>query len=77
MTIAKTKETASKTNPSHYKLQITPIEYIMENKLDFCEGNVVKYISRHRQKDGAEDVKKAIQYCKFILEMEYGIRDSK
>lgn len=57
----------------HYKsLKIQPIDYIIGNGMNFQDGNVVKYISRHRVKNGAEDVRKAIHYCKLILELEYG-----
>lgn len=57
---------------SHYKDQkIQPIEYIHANNIPYMEGNVVKYITRHRSKGGAEDVKKAIHYCQLILQMEY------
>ena len=56
----------------HYKnLAIQPAEYIHANNLSFLAGNVVKYISRHKAKGGAADVKKAIHYCQLILEMEY------
>ena len=54
------------------QFKIMPIEYIAKNKLDFCEGNIVKYISRHRLKNGAEDIKKVIHYAELILELEYG-----
>jgi hypothetical protein len=58
---------------SHYKdLAIQPIEYIHANKLGFAEGNVVKYITRHRQKHGADDIRKVIHYCQLLLELEYG-----
>lgn len=58
----------------HYeKMTIQPVDYIFSNSLDFFQGNVVKYISRHKTKNGAEDVLKAIHYCKMILKNEYGI----
>ena len=58
---------------SHYKdFKIMPIEYITQNKLDFCEGNIVKYISRHEKKNGAEDIRKVIHYAELILEQKYG-----
>jgi hypothetical protein len=58
---------------SHYKdMKIQPVEYIHANAMPYMDGNVVKYISRHRNKNGAEDVRKAIQYCQMILQMEYG-----
>ena len=56
----------------HYKkLKIQPIEFIHANKLDFLQGNVVKYITRHKDKNGAADVRKALHYCQLILELEY------
>ena len=57
---------------SHYKDKgIQPIVYIHANNLGFCEGNVVKYITRHKEKNGAEDIKKVIHYCELLLELEY------
>jgi hypothetical protein len=36
---------------SHYKdMAIQPIEYIHKNGLGFCEGNIVKYITRWKTK---------------------------
>lgn len=58
---------------SHYKdMKIQPIEFISANGLGFMEGNIVKYVSRHKTKNGAEDVKKIIHYAKLILSLEYG-----
>jgi phage pi2 protein 07 len=58
---------------NHYKdCKIQPVEYIYSNKLDFLEGNVVKYITRHRTKgDGEADIRKVIHYAQMILQMEY------
>jgi len=56
----------------HYKDKaIQPIVYIHANGLGFCEGNVVKYITRHKEKNGAEDIRKVIHYCELLLELEY------
>lgn len=53
----------------HYKeLPIQPIEYILANKLGFCEGNVVKYITRYKSKNGLEDLKKAKHYIDMLIE---------
>jgi len=58
-------------NPPHYaNNKIEPIDYIIANGLTYCEGNVVKYISRWRRKGGMEDLKKAKQYIDFIIEKE-------
>lgn len=55
---------------AHYKNKgIQPVEYIMSNNLDFCEGNVVKYITRWRHKtNGLEDLQKARHYIDFLIE---------
>ena len=56
----------------HYKkLKIQPIEFIDANSLDFLQGNVVKYITRHKDKNGSADVRKALHYCQLILELQY------
>jgi hypothetical protein len=56
----------------HYKqMKIQPVEFICENNIPYCEANVIKYISRHRNKNGAQDVRKAIHYCEMILKMQY------
>lgn len=56
----------------HYGSSIQPVEYIEAQKLTFDEGSAVKYISRHRKKGGAEDLKKAIWYLKRELACSYG-----
>lgn len=57
----------------HYKkMAIQPTDYIVANNMGFCEGNVIKYVSRHRNKGGAEDLRKAIHYLQLLLKHEYG-----
>lgn len=69
-----TKATETQVGGSHYKdMGIQPVSYIHANKLSFLEGNVVKYITRHKAKNGRADVEKAIHYCQLILELEYGV----
>lgn len=73
-------ETLSSRNPlevqvagDHYKkLKIQPVEYIYANGIGYLEGNIIKYVTRHRDKNGADDLRKAIHYCELLLEMEYG-----
>ena len=58
---------------NHYKdCGIQPVEYIHANSLDYFEGNVVKYITRHRTKgEGEKDIKKAIHCAELILKLYY------
>ena len=63
---------ATQVGGSHYKdLKIQPVEFIHANGLGFLEGNIVKYASRHKQKNGAEDIRKIIHYANLILKLEY------
>ena len=57
-------------NGTHYKgFKIEPIQYIEENNLGFHEGNVVKYVSRWRHKDGLADLRKAKFYIERLIEL--------
>lgn len=56
---------------SHYKrFEIQPVEYIYRNRFDFLTGNVIKYISRWRFKNGIEDLEKAKHYIDMLIELE-------
>ena len=62
---------------SHYKDRgIQPLEYTMKNNLSFCEGNVVKYISRYKSKNGIEDLAKVIHYALLASYEVYGEQGS-
>lgn len=66
------KATDTQVGGSHYKgLAIQPAEYCQRNRLPYCESNVVKYVTRHREKNGREDIEKAIHYLQLLLEIEY------
>jgi hypothetical protein len=54
--------------PEHYDMEIQPITYIMANGLGFCEGNIVKYVSRYKGKGGIEDLKKARHYLDMLID---------
>ena len=53
---------------THYQLKIQPVEYIVVNDIPFREGNVIKYVTRHKNKNGRKDIEKAIHYLEMILE---------
>jgi hypothetical protein len=58
---------------SHYNsMVIQPVEFIVANDIGFLEGNVIKYVCRHQDKNGADDIKKAIHYCELLLHTKYG-----
>ena len=59
------------TQPEHYNFGIEPAEFMEALGIaeDYYAGKVIKYISRYKQKNGIEDVKKARQYCKMLLDL--------
>ena len=57
----------------HYKKKdIQPIEYGLANNLSFPQVNVVKYITRHEDKNGLDDLAKSIHYHFFEALRVYG-----
>ena len=57
---------------SHYKnFKIQPSEFVIENELLYPEGCVIKYIIRHRMKNGKEDLLKAKHFIDMIIQRDY------
>ena len=57
---------------SHYqKYKIQPSQFVVENELLYPEGCGIKYIIRHRDKNGNEDILKAIHFLEMIIERDY------
>jgi hypothetical protein len=57
----------------HYaKMKIQPVEFIHANNLNFIEGSIVKYVARHRAKNGKQDLEKAKHFLEMLIELEYG-----
>ena len=62
---------------THYrKMKIQPSKFVIENKLLFPEGNVIKYICRHASKGEVNDLEKAKHYIDMIIERDYGPQEN-
>ena len=75
LSIPKIKKTQDNVNsPSHYQGKVEVIDYITD-KLSaeefegYCAGNVIKYISRYKKKNGLEDLKKCEWYLKKLIQI--------
>jgi hypothetical protein len=55
-------------HPNHYNQGIEMWDYALSHNLDFMEGNVVKYVTRWRHKNGLQDLYKAKQYLDKLIE---------
>lgn len=56
---------------NHYKnKKLQPWDVIEAADLGFFEGNVIKYVMRHKEKGGVEDLQKAVHYLERLIEIE-------
>ena len=56
----------------HYiKYKIQPSKFVVENKLLYPEGCVIKYVIRHQDKGGKQDLEKAKHMIDMIIERDY------
>lgn len=65
------KQSASETQVGgdHYaKNKIQPIDFILANNLGWCEANAIKYLTRWKNKNGLEDLRKAQHYIELLIE---------
>ena len=75
-----TKTLDKKYNPlevqqsgNHYKNgKIQSIEYSERNNLSMCQGNIVKHITRHKEKSGVDDLAKVVHYALLEALFVYG-----
>lgn len=63
------KATDKQVGGQHYKLPYQPIKFIVENRLNFIQGNIVKYVSRYKGKNGLQDLEKASHYAELGQEL--------
>ena len=70
--ISKVDPLITQEGGGHYKdCPIQPVEYMYFNNIPFIEGCVIKYVTRHREKNKAEDIRKAIHFLEILLSLEY------
>ena len=57
---------------NHYKkYKLQPSQFVTENKLLYPEGCIIKYVIRHQDKGGKEDLLKAKHFIDMIIERDY------
>lgn len=71
LSLAEERALARQVGGSHYKdMKIQPAEFIHANGIGFCEGSVIKYVSRWRRKGGIDDLHKARHFIDLLIELE-------
>lgn len=63
----------SQVGGNHYAMPIQHAEFCQKNGLPWCESAAIKYLVRHKRKNGLQDVRKAIHYIELMAEMEYNV----
>ena len=56
---------------THYQAVIQTWDYILSHDLGFLEGNIIKYVTRYRKKNGVQDLEKALHYLNKLIEVEH------
>ena len=64
------EDNKDKIKPSYYGSGIDVIEFCLRNNLTFMQGNVIKYVTRYKDKNGIEDLQKAKEYIDRLIEFE-------
>ena len=49
-------------NPTYYRKGIETTDYIVSHSMNYLEGNIIKYVTRYKDKGGLEDIEKAEWY---------------
>ena len=62
---------ADAINPNHYRQgTIEVIDFILDQDMDYLEGNIIKYVCRYKYKNGLEDLQKAKWYLEKLIKEE-------
>ena len=62
-------------SPSYYqkgKIEVT--DFIIDQQLNFIEGNIIKYVTRYKDKSGIQDLRKARWYIDKLIETQMDIK---
>ena len=59
----------NKIKPTYYGTAIDVIEFCLRNNLTFMQGNVIKYVTRYKEKNGIEDLEKAKEYIDRLIQI--------
>jgi hypothetical protein len=67
-TILERRAEIEKINPDYYTKGIDTVDYIISHSMNYIEGNLVKYVTRYKFKNGLEDLLKARWYLDRLIE---------
>ena len=57
-------------NPDYYRKGIETTDYIQSHSMNYLEGNIIKYVTRYKDKGGVDDLRKAEWYLTRLIKQE-------
>ena len=63
-------------NPTYYRKGIETTDYIVSHSMNYLEGNIIKYVTRYKDKGGLEDLKKAEWYLTRLIKQQENNNES-
>ena len=64
------EEICKQIGGNHYQSDYQPLDLILKYNLNFIQGSVIKYVTRHRRKNKEEDLLKALSLCETGLNFD-------
>jgi len=64
------KTMSDNINPNYYRKGIETTDYIVSHSMNYLEGNIIKYVTRYKDKGGLEDLKKAEWYLTRLIKVQ-------
>ena len=64
------KEICKQVGGNHYQSDYQPLNLILKYNLNFIQGSIIKYVTRHRRKNKEEDLLKALSLCETGLNFD-------
>jgi len=64
------KTMSDNINPTYYRKGIETTDYIVSHSMNYLEGNIIKYVTRYKDKGGLEDLKKAKWYLTRLIKIQ-------
>lgn len=62
-------------SPDYYKKgKIEVTDFIIDQQLSFIEGNIIKYVTRYKDKSGIQDLRKCRWYIDKLIETQMDIK---
>jgi len=55
---------------THYKTKMEHWDYVIANNIPYMEAQIIKYVGRHQDKGGVQDLYKAQHFLEKLLETE-------